>query len=80
MALKLSSQVDTLFDDAVFDTGLDDGLGPYELNEPIDKPEAASLKAGMAACNACNRKQPQKYIPCVQGNKYQSDHHFPWNQ
>jgi hypothetical protein len=25
----------------------------------------------MAACNACNMKQPQKYIPSMQGNKYQ---------
>jgi hypothetical protein len=25
----------------------------------------------MAARNACNRKQPQKYIPSMQGNKYQ---------
>jgi hypothetical protein len=24
----------------------------------------------MAACNACNRKQLQKYIPSIQGNKY----------
>jgi hypothetical protein len=23
------------------------------------------------ACNACNRKQPQKYVPSMQGNKYQ---------
>jgi hypothetical protein len=53
-------QVDALFDDAVYDLALDDGLKTYELNEPIDKPEAASPKAGMAAHNACNRKQPQK--------------------
>jgi hypothetical protein len=25
----------------------------------------------MTACNACNRKQPQKYVPSMQGNKYQ---------
>jgi hypothetical protein len=31
--------VDALFDDAVFDTALDDGLKTYELNEPIDKPK-----------------------------------------
>jgi hypothetical protein len=41
------------------------------LNEAIDEPEAASPKAGMAGGNACNRKQPQKYIPSMQGNKYQ---------
>ncbi len=64
-------QADTLFDDAVFDMALDDGLKTYGLNEPVDKPKAASPKAGMAACNACNRKQPQKYVPSMQGNKYQ---------
>jgi hypothetical protein len=47
-----------LFDDAVFDTALDDGLKTYELNEPIIETKAASPKSGMAACNACNRKQP----------------------
>jgi hypothetical protein len=64
-------QVNNLFDDAVFDTALDDGLKTYELNEPIDEPVAASPKAGMVACNACNRKQPQKNVPSMQGNKYQ---------
>jgi hypothetical protein len=64
-------QVDALFDEAVFDMALDDGLETYELNEPIDEPKAASPKAGMVACNACNRKQPQKYVPSMQGNKYQ---------
>jgi hypothetical protein len=37
----------------------------------FDKPEAASPKTGMAACNACNSKQLQKYVPSMQGNKYQ---------
>jgi hypothetical protein len=64
-------KVGTLFDDAVFDTSLDDGLETYVLNEPIDEPEAALPKAGMVALNTCNRKQPQKYIPSMQGNKYQ---------
>jgi hypothetical protein len=50
---------------------LDDGLKTYELNEPIDEPEAAFPKAGMADCKAHNRKQQQKYIPSMQGNKYQ---------
>jgi hypothetical protein len=49
-----------LFDDAVFDTALDDGLETYDLNEPIVDFKAASLKKGMAACNARNRKQLQK--------------------
>ncbi len=64
-------QVDTLFDDAVFNTALDDGLETYKLNESIDRPKAASPNAVMAAWNACNRKQLQKYIPSMQGNKYQ---------
>ncbi len=38
-------QGNALFDDAVFDMALDDGLKTYDLNEPIDKPEAASPKA-----------------------------------
>jgi hypothetical protein len=50
-------QVVALFDDAVFNMVLDDGLETYKLNESIDEPEAASPKAGMAACNALNRKQ-----------------------
>ncbi len=64
-------QGDALVDDAVFDIAVDDGLRTYDFNEPIDKPEAASPKSGVAACNACNRKQPQKYLPSMQGNKYQ---------
>ncbi len=64
-------QGNAFFDDAVFDTALDDGLKTYDLNELIDEPKAASPKAGMAACNARNRKQPQKYVPTMQGNKYQ---------
>ncbi len=64
-------QGDALFDDAVFDTTLDDGLETCDFNEPIDKPKAASPKTGMVACNACNRKQTQKYVSSMQGNKYQ---------
>ncbi len=41
------------------------------MNEPIDEPKAASPKSGMVACNAHNRKQPQKHVPSMQGNKYQ---------
>ncbi len=71
-----SSQADppqgnALFDDAVFDMALYDGLETYDFNEPINKPKAASPKAGVVACNTYNRKQPQKYIPSMQGNKYQ---------
>ena len=64
-------QIYALFDDAVFHKALDYGLKTCALNEPIDEPEAASPKAGMAARKACNRKQLQKYIPSMQGNKYQ---------
>ncbi len=64
-------QVDTVFDDVVFDTALDDGLETYALNKPIDEPEVASLMAGMVARNAPNRKQLQKYVPSMKGNKYQ---------
>jgi hypothetical protein len=53
-------QGDALFDDAVFDTTLDDVLKTYDLNEPINEPKAASSKTEMTACNAHNRKQPQK--------------------
>ncbi len=70
MALKLTPLMLMLFDDAVFDTTFDDGLKTYALNEPIDELEAASPKAGMAACNAHNWKQTQKYVPSMQGNKY----------
>ncbi len=41
------------------------------MYEPIDEPKAASPKAGIATCNACKRKQPQKYAPSMQGNKHQ---------
>jgi hypothetical protein len=64
-------QGDALFDDAVFNTALDDGLKTDDLNEPIDKPKAASPKTGVAAHKPCNKKQPQKYVPSMQGNKYQ---------
>jgi hypothetical protein len=64
-------KVDAVFDVAVFDTALDDGLKTYSLNEPIDESQAASPKAGMAVRNAHNRKQLQKYVPSMHGNKYQ---------
>jgi hypothetical protein len=63
-------QVDAVFDGAVFDTALDSGL-EEQLNEPIAETEAATPKVGMAARNACNRKKPATYAPCMQGNKYQ---------
>ncbi len=60
-----------MFDHAVFDTELDDGFKSYDFNEPIDELKAASPKTGMAAHNGRNRKQPQKYVPSMQENKYQ---------
>ncbi len=60
---------DAVFDDAVFDTALDDGLNQQSVAEP--ETQAASPKEGMGACNTWNRKQPEKYIPSMQGNKYQ---------
>jgi hypothetical protein len=59
------------------------GLGQQDTNvapteEPRAKPtatpavetQAPSLKKGVAARNARNRKQPEKYIPSMSGNKY----------
>jgi hypothetical protein len=59
------------------------GLGQQDTNaapteEPSAKPsakpavemQAPSPKKGMAACNARNRKQPEKYIPSMSGNMY----------
>jgi hypothetical protein len=58
---------DAVFDDAVFDTALDNGLNQQAVAEP--EMQAASLKVGMAAHNARNWKQPEKYVPSMQGNK-----------
>ena len=38
--------------------------------EPSTEPHAPSPKKGMAARNARNRKQPEKYVPSMKGNKY----------
>jgi len=38
--------------------------------EPPAEPNAPSPKKGMAARNARNRKQPEKYVPSMKGNKY----------
>jgi hypothetical protein len=38
--------------------------------EPPTEPNAPSPKKGMAARNARNRKQPEKYVPSMKGNKY----------
>jgi hypothetical protein len=54
---------DALFDDAVFDTALDDGLNQQAVAEP--EMQAASPKVGMAAHNTWNRKQPEKYVPSM---------------
>ncbi len=56
-----------MFNDAVFDTALDDGLN----QEAVTETAVESPNVGMAARNACNRKQPEKYVPSMQGNKYQ---------
>jgi hypothetical protein len=58
-----------VFDDAVFDMALDDGLNQQAVAEP--ETQAASPKVGMAACNTWNRKQSKTYVPSMQGNKYQ---------
>jgi hypothetical protein len=58
-----------VFDDAVFDTALDDGLNQQAVAEP--ETQAASPKVGMAAGNTWNRKQPENYVPSMQGNQYQ---------
>ncbi len=60
---------DAVFYNVVFDTALDYGLDQEAVAEVVT--QAASPKAGMAACNACNRKQLEKYDPSMQGNKYQ---------
>jgi hypothetical protein len=57
-----------VFDDAVSDTALDYGPDQEAVTEAAT--QAESPKAGMAASNACNRKQPEKYAPSMQGNKY----------
>ncbi len=54
-----------MFGDAVFDTALEYGLDQDAVTEPA----VESPNVGMAARNACNRKQPEKYIPIMQGNK-----------
>ena len=57
-----------VFDDAVFDTDLDGGLNaePPTLEMLADTPPV-----GMAACNSRVRKPPEKFIPSMQGNKYE---------
>ncbi len=71
---------DAVFDIAVFDTALDYGLDQEMVTEAAT--QAGSPKTGLVVCNACNRKQPEKYVPSMQGNKYQvscigSDNYFP---
>ena len=57
-----------VFDDAVFDTDLDGGLEaePLTLETSADTPPV-----GIAARNALVRKPPEKFIPSMQGNKYE---------
>ncbi len=59
---------DAVFDDAVFDTALVYGLNQEAATETAAQVE--SPKVGMVARSACNRKQPEKYVPSMQGNKY----------
>ncbi len=47
-----------MFDDAVFDTALDDGPDQQAVAE--SETQAASPKEGMAAHITWNRKQPEK--------------------
>ncbi len=49
---------DAVFDDAVFDTALDYGLD----QEAVTETAVESPNVGMAAGNAHNRKQPEKYV------------------
>ncbi len=58
-----------MFDNAVLDTALDYGLDQKAVTETATQVE--SPKVGMAARNARNRKQPEKYVPSMQGNNYQ---------
>ena len=57
-----------MLDDAVFDTYLDGGL---DAEPPVLETTADTPPAGMAARNARVRKPPQKFIPSMQGNKYE---------
>ncbi len=60
---------DAVFHNAVFDTALDYGLDQEAVTETAA--QVQSPKVGMAARNARNRKQLEKYVPSMQGNKYQ---------
>ena len=60
---------DAEFNDAVFDMTLDDCLEQQAVAEP--EMQDAPPTVEMAVHNARNRKQPEKYVPSMQGNKYQ---------
>jgi hypothetical protein len=47
---------------------LRDQASSYPLHQQLR--HAPSLKKGMSARNARNRKQPEKYVPSMQGNEY----------
>jgi len=47
-----------VFDDAVFDADLDGGL---DAEPPTPETPADTPPVGMAACNSCFRKPPEKY-------------------
>ncbi len=69
VVLKLPPPQDAVFDNAAFDTALDYGLDQEAVSETVA--QAESPEVGMAAHNARNRKQLEKYVPSMQGNKYQ---------
>ncbi len=53
----------------VFDMGLDEDPEQQVVAEP--ETQDAPPKMRMVACNAWNKKPPKKYVPRMQGNKYQ---------
>ena len=57
-----------MFNDVVLDTALDGGLKQQGVAEA--EMQDAPLRVGMAARNAQKRKQPEKYAPSMQDNKY----------
>ncbi len=61
-------QVEAVFDNAAFDTAVNDGL---EQQAVAEINQAAPPKVGMVACNARIRNLPKQYVPSMQGNKYQ---------
>ena len=61
-------QVEAAFDNAAFDMAV--GGGP-EQQAVAEINQAAPLKVGMVARNACIRNPPKQYAPRMQCNKHQ---------